>query len=689
MNKSEEAEKKLSRLKKRIVREKKARAEAERLLEEKSREIYQLNQKLHEDARLLEATVINAKDGIVITDADFNNDGPKIIYANKAFSHITGYDLDELIGQNPKMLQGVDTDRGVLDDLKESLSSGQSFQAELKNYRKNGIPYWLEISIVPVKNDEGKVTHFAAIERDVTQQKKTQKELKEKKEQAEAANVAKSVFLANMSHEIRTPLNGIIGMIDILESTNLDDKQKYYVDTFKKSSNSLLEIINNILDLSKLEAGKMEIKEKDFELFKTLENTKRLYTPIADQKNIYLKIEKTLEVPRFIKIDENKLVQIVSNLLSNAIKFTKKGGVTISVSKSKNEQKLLFEIKDTGIGIDEENLSKLFEKFSQVDQSSGKKFGGTGLGLAISKELSYMLGGKIGVSSKIKHGSNFWFTIGYKKSNLTQSTYEETVQNNLKTKVDYHLNVLLVDDNFINREVASLMLEHFGCQVTTAENGEECLKVYPTQKFDLIFIDIQMPVMDGIEATTILRKKYKNLPLIAAVSANAMEGDAEKYISAGMDDYLPKPITKESVNSLLDKHFNLKNETQKNETQKEVLNKELPILKTEILDSLKAMGSKDVLKSLFTSFLKDANELVGEINTHLKNKNYQELRKSNHTINGLSGTIGASKMNKICIDISKAIKEERFSDLDEIVANLNQINLELINHINTTVLNHP
>ena len=248
---------------------------------------------------------------------------------------------------------------------------------------------------------------------------------------------------------------------------------------------------------------------------------------------------------------------------------------------------------------------------------------------------------------------------------------------------------MLVDDKFINREVASLMLEHFGCNVTTAENGEECLKIYPTQKFDLILMDIQMPVMDGIEATTILRKKHKNLPLIAAVSANAMEGDAEKYISAGMDDYLPKPTTKESVNSLLDKHFNIKFENQKNETQKEVLNNELPILKTEILDSLQAMGSEDVLKSLFKSFLKDANELVGEINNHLKNKNYQELRKSNHTINGLSGTIGASKMNKICIDISKAIKEERFSDLDEIVANLNQINLELINHINTTVLNHP
>ena len=613
-----------------------------------------------------------------------------IEFVNESFTSHLGYTLEEIKGKRIEdVLSGPKTDLNTVEKIIYSKKNQKAISEEIIFHKKSGQSYWAAVYINPVFENYGNLKQYIQIQIDISARKQNEELTLKAKDLAEKNAKFKDEFLANMSHEIRTPINGIIGMIDILESTNLDDKQKYYVDTFKKSSNSLLEIINNILDLSKLEAGKMEIKEKDFELFKTLENTKRLYTPIADQKNIYLKIEKTLEVPRFIKTDENKLVQIVSNLLSNAIKFTKKGGVTISVSKSKNEQKLLFEIKDTGIGIDEENLSKLFEKFSQVDQSAAKKFGGTGLGLAISKELSYMLGGKIGVSSKIKHGSNFWFTIGYKKSNLTQSTYEETVQKNLKTKVDYHLNVLLVDDKFINREVASLMLEHFGCNVTTAENGEECLKIYPTQKFDLILMDIQMPVMDGIEATTILRKKHKNLPLIAAVSANAMEGDAEKYISAGMDDYLPKPITKESVNSLLDKHFYIKFENQKNETQKEVLNNELPILKTEILDSLQAMGSEDVLKSLFKSFLKDANELVGEINNHLKNKNYQELRKSNHTINGLSGTIGASKMNKICIDISKAIKEERFSDLDEIVANLNQINLELINHINTTVLNHP
>jgi len=553
MNKSEEAEKKLSRLKKRIVREKKARAEAERLLEEKSREIYQLNQKLHQDARLLEATVINAKDGIVITDADFNNDGPKIIYANKAFSHITGYDLDELIGQNPKMLQGVDTDRGVLDDLKESLSSGQSFQAELKNYRKNGIPYWLEISIVPVKNDEGKVTHFAAIERDVTQQKKTQKELKEKKEQAEAANVAKSMFLANMSHEIRTPMNAIMGMTEILNSSNLDKEQKENVEILYNSSRDLLFILNDILDISKIEAGEVKLEYVAFSIKKALEHSVELYSGMAKAKEVRIDWKISKETPENIVSDLGRVQQILKNLISNALKFTDKGKVEISIKKEKrskdNKDVIYVEVKDTGIGISKENIKHIFKKFTQADASVTRKFGGTGLGLTITQKLVDLMNGEIGVESKEGKGSVFWFTLP-----LVETSKKDTIINMIPYKRGYNVNekelsqlrILSVDDHPVNQLFIRKLLKKMGVEkFDQAEDGQQALHRLKEKDYDVILMDCQMPNMDGYQATKAIRERErgtnKHVPIIA-LTANAMAGDKEKCLKIGMDYYLSKPI---------------------------------------------------------------------------------------------------------------------------------------------------
>lgn len=616
-----------------------------------------------------------------------SNKNNEIEFVNEAFTKHLGYSLREIEGKSiESVLSGPKTNKETLNRIHRLIEQKKSINEEIIFYKKSGEPYWAGVYKNPVFDENGELKNYLQVQIDISAQKRNEELTLQAKELAEKNAKFKDEFLANMSHEIRTPLNGIIGMIDILEDTKLDDEQKHYIDTFKNSSNSLLEIINNILDLSKLEAGKMEMKPIDFELNNTLNNVKSLYTPIANSKGIKLEIIRGKNVPRYINTDENKLVQIVSNLLSNAIKFTEKGSVTIEVSKNKKESSLLFEIKDTGIGINEENLNVLFKKFSQIDQSAGKRFAGTGLGLAISRELTSLFGGKIGVSSKLNEGSNFWFTLNYNEVKHPERIKEKQ-QKGLKIKNEnFNLNVLLVDDQPINREVATLMLEHFGCTVEQAENGEDCLKKYQPNKFQVVLMDIQMPVMDGVEATKTLRLKHKNLPPIIAVSANAMEGDAEKYIAAGLDDYLPKPITKETIYNLLNKHFG-KSKTNKATTPiVQPKQEDFPILKDEILNSLKAMGNEEVLKSLFKSFINDANQLVEEINTHLKSKNYQELRKANHTINGLSGTIGAIKMNKVCIAISTAIKEENFKDLPNIIHQLNHTHQELIQHINEKVI---
>ena len=277
------------RLEKRLAREKAARQQAEQLLDGKSRELYELNEKLREDSRLLEATVVTAKDGVMITTADLENGGPEIIYVNEAFTRITGYDADEVIGKTPRILQGPDTDRAELDRLKETLAAGKSFKGEVKNYTKDGDPYWLDISIAPIHDEAGEITHFTAIERNITDRKRfeedLQQEVSERKrvemqmqeyadklelirfeavdaqKKAEAASRAKTEFLANMSHELRTPMNGIIGMAEMLMDSHLDMDQRENAETLHGSSENLLSILNDILDISKIEAGELENEE--------------------------------------------------------------------------------------------------------------------------------------------------------------------------------------------------------------------------------------------------------------------------------------------------------------------------------------------------------------------------------------------------------------------------------------------
>ncbi len=394
--------------------------------------------------------------------------------------------------------------------------------------------------------------------------------LKTAKEQAEESSRAKSQFLSTMSHEIRTPLNAVIGLSGLLSESELNEKQKEFSKTIKSSGETLLSILNNILDYSKIESEKVELENKEFDLQKLIQNVVDVNSHTFDNKDVMLSYEIDSKVPVLVIGDSTRLQQVLLNLVSNAVKFTEEGQVSIevsSVSKKADASILKFEVTDTGIGIPDDKLPQLFESFSQVDASTTRKYGGTGLGLAISKRLVELMGGTIEVSSTEHKGTKFTFTIKvFEKLNTEASAavHEEDLQDTLPvenpsvaTSFD-QLSVLIAEDNRINQKVATRILEQFDIAPDIAENGEVAIEMVSQKKYDLVFMDMEMPVMDGLDATREIRKRKKDLPFnpkIIAMTANALPGYKEKCLEAGMDDFVTKPISKDSIHSLLSNWF--------------------------------------------------------------------------------------------------------------------------------------
>ncbi len=396
------------------------------------------------------------------------------------------------------------------------------------------------------------------------QLKRTNEELITAKKAAEAAAEAKSIFLANMSHEIRTPMNGIIGMVDILKKTPLTNVQQEYVQIIESSGENLLTIINDILDYSKIEAGRIELENIPIKLRAEISNVIKILQIQADRKGLPLYVNIDDDVPDYLMGDPVRLKQIIINLVNNAIKFTDAGEIRLKVEKQAingSKAHLLFKVTDTGIGISEEGKQRLFKSFSQVDKSTTRKFGGTGLGLAISKNLSEMMGGEIGIESELGKGSTFWFTVVlniteeevFKKENSNDNL------NEIKQKLKIKLNILLAEDNAINQKVALVNLNNLGHHTDIAKNGVEAVEKFSENNYDLIFMDIQMPEMDGIEATKKIREieKTRNvsrkIPIIA-MTANTMEGDKEKYLQSGMNDYVSKPFKQNELVTIFSKY---------------------------------------------------------------------------------------------------------------------------------------
>ncbi|MCS6824481.1 MAG: PAS domain S-box protein [Cytophagaceae bacterium] len=598
---------------------------------------------------------------------------------------ISGYELHEIIGKNiADFYIGSDKQFNI---IKRLLMHGSIKNYESKILLKDGSVIQCVSNIRFIYNNENKPIAIEGVAHDITSLKKASEELLKAKEIAEKSLKVKENFLANMSHEIRTPMNGMIGMIDLLSETPLNEEQKKYVVTIKKSSETLLRILNDILDLSKIEAGKMQLRPGPIDVHSLISKLYDLFSQQALLKNIELSYTIDPEVPATILADETRLLQILSNLTSNSIKFTDKGRVSVHVKLHTREEKkckLKIEIADTGIGISKENLEKLFNSFSQIDNSSTKSYGGTGLGLAISKELCRMMNGEIGVESTLGEGSTFWFTFETEETNITLKNLPNQEQIKIK---DAFINdkpyVLIVDDNNTNLLVASEILKKTGCIVQTANNANLAISLVRQNNYDVIFMDIQMPEMDGLAALKELKKLDKKLPPIVAMTAYAMEDDKNKFISSGFDDYIPKPIKSENLILKISQLLNIGVKpviTTSDSGNPDLLNKATVLSMAEYM-------SPELVMDMYSEFADEISNLLNESLYQAQQKDYEKLKASMHTLKGTAGTVGAFQIEALAKEIESMVKANNLFSLSIKLTDLQHAINEFILNFKPT-LNH-
>ena len=505
-----------------------------------------LKKESQEQARKLSLVARYANDSIIISSPD-----GRIMWVNEAFTKITGYSRGEAIGHLPsELLNDELTDLQVTGQIATHIRQGKPIRAEVLNKRKDGKRIWVETNIVPIKAGDESIEMLVAIERDITAIKAHETELAQAKILAERGERAKSEFLATMSHEIRTPMNGIIGLSDLLAELELPSEAQVYAKTIKDSADALLSIINDILDVSKLDAGQLKIDPIEFDLNACFHSSVELLGPQAASKGIYLDVIQDDPLPTMVSGDDGRLRQILLNMIGNAVKFTTHGGVTIRTSIQDHGLQYLCKLRiaDTGIGIPKDRLGQIFDKFQQADSRTTRRFGGTGLGLSISRQLAKLMGGDISVNSKENEGSEFVVTLKFGKPEHP---------NLANTKVAFFkdeiapMSILIAEDNKTNRFLISKYLQNLPLKVHFAHDGREAVDISEKIKPDLIFMDMSMPEMDGLEATQHIRGSAHAQPHIIALTANAYASDRDACFAAGMDDFLAKPVKKADLLSKL------------------------------------------------------------------------------------------------------------------------------------------
>lgn len=504
-----------------------------------------ITEKKKEETRLklMESVITNATDAVIITEKDPKYPGiQKIIFVNDSYLKITGYTRAEIIGQSSDILQGSKSDKLELKKIEEHIRKNEPCEIEIINYRKNGIEFWASMSICPVADNDGNYTHWIAIMRDITERKLFENELMAAKEKAESGSKAKSEFLANMSHEIRTPLNSVIGFSDLVLKTQLNDTQHQYISAIYQSANSLMDIINSILDYSKIEAGKLEIDVDKTDVFDLANHCTDVISFQAAKKSLEVLLNMGVDVPRFIWADAVRLRQVLINLLANAVKFTASGEVELKIETllkgTDGKQVFRFSVRDTGIGIAPANQKRIFDAFSQEDASTNRKFGGTGLGLAISKKLLNLMGSDLKLSSIPGQGSTFYFDLYLK------TMYGEVVEwtNNFEFK-----KVLIVDDNANNRRILKDMLAIKMINSDEVDNGQKAFeKLKAGKKYDLVLMDFLMPELSGLETIKKIRSELhlneSVLPIMLLHSSAEDSGINKECKEWGVAQRLLKPI---------------------------------------------------------------------------------------------------------------------------------------------------
>jgi PAS domain S-box-containing protein len=752
--------------------------------------------------RLFEAAVVHSQDAILISKIHGNRD--EVIYVNEAFHMITGFTAEEVIGKSRAALWKGNPPQQILDEKDTYLQGIPSGSQEIEFLRRDGKTIWIQRNMVFVRDERGDVTHIITSKRDITNQIEYHRQLMEQKAKAEQLSRLKSDFLATMSHEIRTPMNGIIGMTGLLLDTELTQQQRGYVGTINNSADSLLTIINDILDFSKIESGRLQFESIPFNLRSAAEDVLDLLTVRAREKGLELLLRYTPNTPQMVVGDPGRIRQILYNLVGNSIKFTTQGHVLITVEMESCSVvdptvSIKLSVSDTGIGIPQEKLPHIFDKFTQADSSTTRRFGGSGLGLAICKQLARLMHGDIGVDSTLGEGSVFWFSV---RLHLATEPAHESVINHgvLRGKrllmvddvainhaiieeqllavgirsdfclkgmdamrlmyqaeeendpydfaiIDYLMpdingeelatilkrnkrldktklimltaaderkfsktlsqagfvsvltkplrqqmlldtlaivsdpknqavfphplhytapqpvlierqtfpgvRVLVAEDNIVNQQVAIQMLSKLGCQVTAVANGQEAIDLLREMSFDLIFMDCQMPEMDGFEASRVIRTliangQFKAIPIIA-VTANAMQGDREKCLLAGMQDYIAKPIQSKDLEHMLSKWIGA-DLAEKNGAAAD--RHAIQIVDRHVFDGLmELMGDNAMV--LLQNYLETSPNYIEHIDHAINTRDPALLVKASHPLKSSSASLGLASVKSIAADLEK------------------------------------
>ena len=473
-----------------------------------------------------------------------------ITYVNPLFVKISGYTQEELVGQPHSMVRHPDTSATVFKAMWHRLGRGRNWHGMLQNSKKNRESYFVKNLITPIVDEDGKILEYLGLSEDVT-------EIQKSRLSAQEAERIKSAFVANMSHEIRTPINGVVGFIHLLSRTALDTTQRRYVSIVESSLEMLLRIVNDVLDFSKIEEGKIEIEWIKSHPKRELQSIFELFTSQADIKKIEYQLKMDERIEECLILDVHRIKQVLSNLLSNALKFTPEEGlvhVKIAVVEDLiSSQKLEFSVMDTGIGIPKAKQGTIFEKFTQADASTTRKYGGTGLGLSIASAIVELMGGVINIHSEEGEGTIFSFCINAQKCDASNDAITYVHQQTTKPLA---LRVLVVDDSETNRMLIGELLNfNYGIKADFANNGEAAVEMVYKNTYDLVLMDVNMPIMDGIQATKLIRKEYPDLPVIA-LTANVMEGDREEFKAQGMSDYLAKPLDYDELHRVITRFAN-------------------------------------------------------------------------------------------------------------------------------------
>ncbi len=670
-----------------------------------------------QENRKLSLVIEQSPSSVMVTNLD-----GQIEYVNPAFLHHTGYTVEELLGKNPRELQSGKTPRATFEAMWAALSRGEIWQGEFINQRKDGTEYTELATLAPIRNEKGRVTHYVAIKDDITERKRMSDELEkhrhhleelvgirtaelqEAQQRAESASLAKSAFLANMSHEIRTPLNAIIGLTHLLGPGSQTPEHAERLRKIDASARHLLAIINDILDLSKVEAGKLRVENVDFELEEVLAGVRDSLTDRAQEKGLSLSIVSHDGLPTRLNGDPLRLMQILLNLATNAVKFTSHGNVTLRVRRDTEVPGPLsvrFEVSDTGIGMSEDQIQRLFQPFEQADVSTTRKYGGTGLGLAICRRLVELMRGTIGVNSVVGEGSTFWVTLPFgRAASYSEEAARSAISGSVRAvradRSPEDVRILLVEDDLINQEVASELLTTRGFVVDVAANGALAVEMAGMVEYDAVLMDVQMPVMDGLTATRQLRlmDAYTQRPILA-MTASAFAEDKEACINAGMDDFVSKPINPEAFFTTICRWTGAK-VTKPTQAALAGLGPSAAEVRQrlEAIPGLDAEAGLHVVQErwetyerLLRKFASERADDVARLRAHIAATRWEDARREAHTLKGVSGTLGAHAVRAAAAAVEDLLARDDHGGaaLADHVAELSELHANLVAALNAAL----